>query len=264
MYKETLNELITLALKKRALLAHSKLAFFLSAMLAGGYVAVAVVLVYIIGDPIVQSFPALTPLVMGFAFGIALLLVIYAGSDLFTGSVLYYTVSTLQKKTTLKDTFQNWLWTYGGNLVGALFIAWLVYMTGIFSGMTEGHYLLYVTEKKMTTDTLELFFRGIFCNWLVCLAIWTPMRLKNEMAKLFVVFMIIFAFFASGYEHSVANMGLFHLALLHNPGVEAISMSGYVANLFPVTLGNIVGGSVFVGMAYYYISKKSESTSERK
>ncbi len=53
-----------------------------------------------------------------------------------------------KKKTTLKDTFQNWLWTYGGNLVGALFIAWLVYMTGIFSGMTEGHYLLYVTEKK--------------------------------------------------------------------------------------------------------------------
>ncbi len=59
-------------------------------------------------------------------------------------------------------------------------------------------------------------------------------------------------------------MGLFHLALLHNPGVEAISMSGYVANLVPVTLGNIVGGSVFVGMAYYYISKKSESTSELK
>ncbi|MFS0786871.1 formate/nitrite transporter family protein [Shouchella sp. 1P09AA] len=258
MYKETLNELITLAIKKKALLANSKLAFLLSAMLAGGYVAIAVVLVYIIGDPIVQSFPAFTPLVMGLAFGVALLLVIYAGSDLFTGSVLYYTVSTLQKKTSIKDTLTNWIWTYGGNLLGAFFIAGLIYMTGIFAGITEDHYLLQVTEKKMTTDTMELFFRGIFCNWLVCLAIWTPMRLKNEMAKLFVVFIIIFAFFASGYEHSIANMGLFHLALLHNPGVEAISLAGYAANMIPVTLGNIIGGSVFVGMVYYYISKKSE------
>ncbi|WP_275582690.1 formate/nitrite transporter family protein [Shouchella xiaoxiensis] len=247
-----------LALKKKKLLGASKSAFLFSAMLAGAYVGIAVVLVYIIGDPIVQSFPALTPLVMGLAFGVALLLVIYAGSDLFTGSVLYYTISTLNKKTTIKDTLVNWSWTYGGNLLGALFIAILIYLAGIFNGITENHYLFYMAEEKMTGGAMELFFKGIFCNWLVCLAIWTPMRLKNEMAKLFVVFIIIFAFFASGYEHSVANMGLFHLALLHNPGIETISMAGYFANMIPVTVGNIIGGSVFVGMAYYYISKKSE------
>nr|WP_281255728.1 formate/nitrite transporter family protein [Shouchella patagoniensis] len=240
------------------MLEKSKLAFLLSAMLAGGYVAIAVVLVYIIGDPIVQSFPAVTPLVMGLAFGVALLLVIYAGSDLFTGSVLYYTVSTLNKKTTIKDTVANWAWTYGGNFLGALIIAYLIYLAGIFQGISENHYLFYMAEKKMTGDAMELFFKGIFCNWLVCLAIWTPMRLKNEMAKLFVVFVIIFAFFASGYEHSIANMGLFHLALLHNPGIETISLAGYFANMIPVTLGNIIGGSVFVGMVYHFISKKSE------
>lgn len=106
----------------------------------------------------------------------------------------------------------------------------------------------------MTLPFSELFFRGILCNWLVCLALWMSSRAKSEAAKLVLIWWCLFAFIASGYEHSVANMTLLSVAVLLPNHPETISIAGWLHNMIPVTLGNIIGGGVFVGMAYWLIS----------
>ncbi len=113
----------------------------------------------------------------------------------------------------------------------------------------------------MNAPALELFFRGILCNWIVCLAIWTSLRAEGDIAKLFLIFILIFAFIAAGFEHSVANMSLLGMALMHG-GSDLVSISGFVHNLIPVTIGNIIGGAIFVGGIYLAISytKKRIST----
>lgn len=106
----------------------------------------------------------------------------------------------------------------------------------------------------MSLPFSELFFRGILCNWLVCLALWMSSRAKSETAKLVLIWWCLFAFIASGYEHSVANMTLLSVAVLLPNHPETVSIAGWFHNMIPVTLGNIIGGGVFVGMAYWLIS----------
>lgn len=96
--------------------------------------------------------------------------------------------------------------------------------------------------------------RGILCNTLVCLAVWCSMKLKEEVAKLVMIFWCLFAFITSGFEHSVANMTLLSVSLFI-PHPETVSWAGLAANLIPVTLGNMVVGILFVGIAYWYIEK---------
>ena len=107
-----------------------------------------------------------------------------------------------------------------------------------------------VATGKMNLSFEAAFVRGILANWLVCLAVWCSMRTTNDVAKLGLIFWCLFAFIGAGFEHSIANMTLLALALLQPHG-EAISWAGYVGNLVPVTLGNIVGGAVCVGGLYW-------------
>jgi len=106
---------------------------------------------------------------------------------------------------------------------------------------------------KMNAGAWELFVRGILCNWLVCLAVWTSGRARGDAAKLILIFWCLFAFIASGFEHCVANMTLLSLALMFPHGPD-VSLLGLSHNLLWVSLGNFVGGGVFVGMVYWFVS----------
>lgn len=167
---------------------------------------------------------------------------------------MYFTVSTLRKETTITDTLRNWGACYFGNLVGAIFFALLFYATGIFEQINNDHLLSEVVEIKMGTSTMHLFFKAILCNWLVCLACFLPSQVKGDTAKILVMMFLVFTFFLSGYEHSIANLSLFALSLV-SPHPDTISIAGAIHNLIPVTIGNIIGGSVFVGMVYHYLTK---------
>jgi nitrite transporter NirC len=120
---------------------------------------------------------------------------------------------------------------------------------------TTAEFILKTSASKMAVPFMELFFKGILCNILVCLAVWCFYKLKEETAKLIMIFWCLFAFITTGFEHSIANMTLLSASLMipHN---AAVSFGGLAYNLTAVTLGNIVGGAVFVGMAYWYISKQ--------
>ncbi len=114
-------------------------------------------------------------------------------------------------------------------------------------------FLNQVASAKMNAPGIELFARGILCNWLVCLALWMSGRTQNDAAKAIVIFWALFAFIASGFEHSVANMTLFSIALLgKHPATVSLSGMGY--NLLWVTLGNLFSGSLFMAVGYWLYS----------
>jgi nitrite transporter NirC len=166
---------------------------------------------------------------------------------------MIFTVSTLSGATTWKEMIQNWAWCYLGNFLGASLFCILIFLSGVFSSITSDHFLMIVAANKMSLSTSELFFRGILCNWLVCLAIWCTLRTKNDAAKIMMILWILLTFIVSGYEHSIANMAILGLALIH-PSPDTVTLAGYFSNIVPVTLGNIVGGTIFVGCLYWIIS----------
>ncbi|KHE69401.1 formate/nitrite transporter family protein, partial [Halobacillus sp. BBL2006] len=142
----------------------------------------------------------------------------------------------------------------GGNVLGILFFTGMIYFAGVFNEMDPHHSLLISTaEKKMNLPASQLFFRAILANWLVCLAVWLPMQVKDDLAKIVLMILLVFTFFISGYEHSIANITLFSIALT-SPHTALVTISGLFHNLIPVTLGNIVGGGFFVGAVYAYLN----------
>ncbi|MFD2617789.1 formate/nitrite transporter family protein [Terrilactibacillus laevilacticus] len=251
---ESIEKAVQSAVFKKNILDSSILQYIIRASLAGVFIGLAIVLCFKIGDSfnIVHS-PA-TTLMSGIFFGIALILIIYGGGELFTGNTMFFTISTLKKETQIRDLIRNWVFCFGGNAIGAILFALVFSRTGIFDQLAPNHLLFEVVNRKMHLPIDQLFFRAIFCNWLVCLAIWIPMQLKSDAAKLMAIILLVFTFFASGYEHSIANLSLFSLALsIAHPA--SITLQGALYNIIPVTLGNILGGGLFVGAVYYYLSK---------
>ena len=117
------------------------------------------------------------------------------------------TIGTLTKKTTWYETIQIWTFSYVGNFAGSILVAVLFFFSGLASGGTAD-YITTAASAKMNTPFVELLIRGILCNILVCLAVWCAFKLKEETAKLIMIFWCLFAFITSGFEHSVANMTL--------------------------------------------------------
>ncbi|MFD2670875.1 formate/nitrite transporter family protein [Marinicrinis sediminis] len=263
MVKDTLDVMTQGALNKKKMMEESLLRYLVAAALAGGYVGLGIVLIFRVGGILHAGGSIYTTMLMGMSFGVALTLVIFAGSELFTGNNMFYTISTLSKATTWKDTLYNWVWCYAGNLLGALVLCLLIVGSGIFNNIPENHLLMNVAKMKMELGFSELFFRGILCNWFVCLAIWTSMRTKNDAAKLILIWWMLYGFIASGYEHSIANMTVLSLSLML-PHPETITMAGWFHNLIPVTLGNIVGGGLFVGFMYWYVSGKKKTKAQEQ
>lgn len=122
----------------------------------------------------------------------------------------------------------------------------LISATGLFEEASVHSFLIHLAEHKMEPPAFELFFRGMLCNWLVCLAFFIPMSLKGEGAKLFAMMLFIFCFFISGFEHSIANMCTVAISLLIDHP-DTVTLLGAVRNLIPVTLGNLTAGMVMMG-----------------
>jgi len=251
MFMDTVDGFARLAAAKAETLRTRPGAFWVSAMMAGAYVGLGIILIFSVGATVD---PSIRGVVMGASFAVALTLVIFAGSDLFTGHTMIMTMGWLRGQTGLGDLARSWSMTWLGNLAGCAVLAALFVAGG--GGVALGaksQLLLTVAAAKMGAPALELFARALLCNWLVCLAIWMAARMTNETAKCIAIFWCLYAFIGSGFEHSIANMTLFLIALFaqHPP---SITWSGLVHNLLWVTLGNIVSGAGFMGVGYWLAS----------
>ncbi|MBQ8998636.1 MAG: formate/nitrite transporter family protein [Clostridium sp.] len=256
MFNEEINKVAVAAKAKSDLLKNNKLGYFVSAMLAGIFVGMAIMLIFTIGGLLTAASSPATKIVMGIAFGGALSLVVFAGSELFTGNNFIMAVGSLNKSLSWIDTIKVWIVSFIGNLVGSILAGYMFYLTGLAKGPV-GEFIANTSATKMSLPVQELFFRGLFCNMLVCLAVWCTFRCKDDVSKLIMIFWCLFIFITAGFEHSVANMTLLTIGLL-SPGTAAVSIAGYAYNIGVVTLGNMIGGIFFVAVPYYLISRKNK------
>ena len=253
MFLDTVDQFAKTAVAKAAYLKRSPGGYFISSMLAGAYVGLGIILIFSVGS---NLDPGIRPLAMGASFAIALTLVIFAGSDLFTGHTMFMTLGWLQKRIGLKELGASWGMTWVGNLAGCLVLGALFVAGGggvVLS--SQSHLMINVAAAKMNGPALELFARGVLCNWLVCLAIWTSARMTNDTAKCIAIFWCLYAFIASGFEHSIANMTIFAIALFADHPAT-VSVGGMFWNLLWVSLGNVVSGAGIVGLGYWAASRE--------
>ncbi len=188
----------------------------------------------------------------GLGFSLGLILVIVAGAELFTGNNLIVMAWADGKVSTVR-LLRNWTLVYAGNFIGAVATAAVVWQSGVL-GLADGgvgETAAAVARGKMALAPMEAFLRGVLCNALVCLAVWMCFAAHSVTDKVMAIIFPIAGFVAIGFEHSVANMVFIPLALMTGtPGVDG---GGLVANLVPVTLGNIVGGGGFVALVYWLV-----------
>ena len=254
MIAETVQNFADLSIKKTQMLKDSVSRYFILSMLAGIYVGFGVVLVLTICGPLKVAGDAGLKALMGASFGVALTLVIFAGSELFTGNNMIMTIGCLSKKVTWLDTIKLWAICFIGNLAGSLLLAFAIKNAGSLSTGGAHELITKIALAKGTDTFIPLFIKGILCNMLVCLAVWTASRTKEDTAKILLVFWCLFAFIGSGFEHSIANMTLIGIGIMVSPAT--ITWTHFWSNMLPVTLGNIIGGAVCIGAAYWFIANK--------
>ncbi|WP_273859889.1 formate/nitrite transporter family protein [Photobacterium sp. GSS17] len=198
----------------------------------------------------------------GLAFSLGLLLVVVAGAELFTGNNLL-AMAWADNKITTTELLRNWLVVACSNFIGAAGLAVLVYVSGhteLNHGVIAERYLQ-IAQAKCSLPFWTAFFRGVLCNILVCMAIWMAMAGRSVVDKAVAIVFPISAFVAAGFEHSIANMFFIPLAMCIKAfsgtaaatATDAVGWLGFIGNLIPVILGNLVGGSVLVGLVYYMI-----------
>ncbi len=238
----------------KATLLRSPVRYSIQAALAGAYVGVAVVLLASVAGPLAAASSPITKLLQGGVFGIALTLVVFAGAELFTGNNMVMLVGWLKGGVRGSEAILVNIAALLGNLIGSLAFAGMVHASGVLDAKAKtpgakaaGDAMIatLVTNKTHATDG-QLFWRAVLCNALVCLGLWMAARTKSEVAKLVVLFWVLFAFIASGFEHSVANMTIFALAVMHHDA----TWGDLFHNLAYTVPGNVVGGAVVVGASY--------------
>ncbi|MDN4618892.1 formate/nitrite transporter family protein [Paenibacillus sp. PsM32] len=181
-------------------------------------------------------------------FPVGLMLTILAGAELLTGNMMVMAMSWFAKKITLSQVVVNWVLVLLSNFIGAIAVA---YFFGHVVGLTEGDFLaktLAIAHAKVGEGFGEAFVSAIGCNWLVCLAVWLAYGSKDSVGKFVGIWFPIMAFVAIGFQHVIANMFVIPAAIFAG---SDITWTQYVENFVPVFLGNLVGGAIFVALAYF-------------
>lgn len=257
MFRDEFQNVCNGAKGKLALLNNNPLGYFISAMVAGLFIAFGGFVTFTIGGNLTAAGATMTKVVTSASFAAALSLVVMAGAELFTGNNFVMASASFAKEVKWSDTVRLWVICYIGNLIGSLIAAVLFHFTGIPTGAV-GEFFATTAAAKMGGTALNLFMKALFCNTLVCLAVWCGTKMKSESGKLIMIFWCIYVFMVCGFEHSIANMTVMAVGLLDPNGIEGITIAGYVHNLLWVTLGNMAGGIGFVALPYYMIQKKTK------
>lgn len=243
-------------------------------ILAGAFIGLGAEIATIVGTNTGMGYGP-TRMIMGLSFTLGLILVIVAGAELFTGNTLITMAWTSGKVTTFQ-LLRNWAIVYLGNLIGSLGTVAIVYFGKVysFSGNSVGVTALNIANSKVNLEWGQAVALGILCNALVCLAVWLCFSARSTTDKILSIVPPISAFVASGFEHSVANMYFIPMGVVLAgqqqvveaatkaangvaPNLANLTWAGFfINNLIPVTIGNIIGGSVLVGAVYWVVYRR--------
>lgn len=227
----------------------------ISAFLAGAFIAMGGLFSLLAGfgfPQLTHDAPALPRLLSGLVFPLGLMLVVFTGAELFTGNNAVMIPGALARRYGWGQVVRNWVLVYLGNLLGALFFAYfMVTLPGVLSTDAWHDAAVNIAQAKTSMPWLTVFLRGVGANWLVCLAVWLGLSANDTTGRIMGLFFPVMCFVVIGYEHSVANMFFIPLGMMNG---AVVSCSDFVfANLIPATLGNIIGGALFVGGLYWYL-----------
>ncbi|MCR4407897.1 MAG: formate/nitrite transporter family protein [Anaerolineae bacterium] len=221
--------------------------------LAGAYIAFGGTVAIATGKGITaEGFGGLSKLIFAGTFPVGLMLVVIAGSELFTGNCSMLPASCLSGRAKWAGLLKNWVFVYIGNFIGSLFVAYcLGYLSNLFGKDPYLSGVQGIATSKVALSFWQVFWRGVGCNWLVCLAVWLAVSANDIAGKVWGIWFPIMAFVAIGFEHSVANMFFIPLGIFY--GAPVTWGQFLLNNLLPATLGNIVGGGFFVGTIYWWL-----------
>jgi nitrite transporter len=234
---------------KVSLLQEDPLRYMLRAVGAGMGLTLVVFVFWTLKQNLHET-PMGAVLASGF-FGVGLVIIVFTNTELFTSNNMYLTVSSAEGRTGWKQTTLLWISCYFGNLAGAILLTALLIAAGSLDQLPPDHALFEGALHKAHQAAGIIFFKGILANWIVCLAIRVALRCKDEVAKILVLILIVFIFVYLGFEHSIANMGTFSMAIL---GGGTLAMGEALHNLIYSTAGNVVGGALLVGIPFTYLN----------
>ena len=226
-------------------------------MLAGAFIGLGALMYTLVASDAGLGFAA-TRVLGGLSFSLGLILVTVAGAELFTGNNML-AMAWADGCVSTREVLRNWIIVCTTNFIGAVGLAILVWLSGHASlnGGAVGQTAIKIAMAKAGLPLGEAFFRGVLCNVLVCMAVWMALAGRSVTDKAIAIIFPITAFVAAGFEHSIANMYFFPLAMLLG---APLGWADFARNIVPVIAGNIVGGSVLVALVYYVIYRRPPAT----
>lgn len=255
MFKEEFQAVCNAGAGKNNLLKKNPLGYMVSAMVAGGFISFGSFVAFTMGQIVSAGEAATwTKLIQGILFASALSLVVMAGAELFTGNNFVMAAASIRKTVSWADTAKLWGCCWIGNLIGSWLCVGAFQLSGVPTA-GEGavaEYFIQISTGKVGYGPVNLIFRAILCNILVCLAVWCGIKMKTEAGKLIMIFWCILVFMICGFEHSIANMSIIGVAVANG----GITIGQYLYNILLATVGNVIGGAVFVALPYHLISKE--------
>ncbi|MDT8990410.1 formate/nitrite transporter family protein [Curvibacter sp. APW13] len=242
------------------------LPLLLLGVMAGAFIGLGALFSFIVRSDATLG-PAASAVGGGLVFALGLLLVVVAGAELFTGNNLL-AMAWADGRISTHELLRNWFWVCLANLVGAAGLALLVFLSGHAqaNGGAVGAAVLKSALAKQALPWEQAFVRGLLCNVLVCMAVWMAMAGRSVVDKFVAIVLPIAAFVAAGFEHSIANMYIFPLAWLlqhfslPNLTLPPVEIAQTASNLLAVIAGNLVGGSLLVGLTYHVIYQRKPET----
>ena len=256
MYNETVEKISNAGISKANICNNEKRIYIVSSIFAGVMIGLGVLISFTVGGILQAAQNPMAKILMGVAFSIALTVVVFTSTELFTGNNFVMTVARLNKKVSTKDLVNVWIFSWVGNLIGALILGFIFVNTGLVDKGPVMAIFSKIAHVKATMPFLPLFTRAILCNFIVCLAVLLCFRTENDAAKILLIGLCLFTFVTSGFEHSVANMTVFSVAIFAKT-ISSITVGQALYSLAVATLGNIVGGAIFLGCGIFAMKKNN-------
>ncbi|ADO83940.1 formate/nitrite transporter family protein [Ilyobacter polytropus] len=252
---ECAEAVVKLAIKK----SHTKPSkVFLLGFMGGIFIGLAYVAYITVSQTLGGNFDAGFAKFMGATvFPVGIMLVLFVGGDLFTGNNLAF-IGYCTKDVSLKEVLTNWISVWFGNFTGSIFVAWVAFMAGIFKSPAMHAATVSLAEHKVHLTFTEGLFSGFLCNILVALGVWMTFSATDSIGKIFSAWFPIMMFALSGYQHIVANMFVLSIAKMIEPSIYSAG-TAITHNLFPVTIGNLLSGGIFIPVIYYTLYLKKEN-----
>lgn len=253
MFTEEYKAVCNGAVGKMNLLKNNPAGYFVSAVIAGMFIAMGGFLAFTLGGHLaaVEITANWAKPAQSAAFAAALSLIVMAGAELFTGNNFVMAAAGFRKVISWGEIAKLWGICWIGNILGSLLSAIIFVVAKVPTG-DIGVYFETLGVNKTTMAPVPLFARALLCNILVCLAVWCGTKMKSESGKLIMIFWCIFIFMVCGFEHSIANMSSIGVSLISGK----VGIGAYFYNVLLVSLGNMVGGICCVALPYHIISRE--------